>query len=154
MKSLVFNPYLPEWGYIPDGEPKIFNGRVYIYGSHDMAGGKHFCLGDYVCWSAPEEDLSDWRYEGVIYEKTQDPLNRDGKHNMYAPDVTKGADGRYYLYYGLDMTGKIAVAVCDEPAGKYEYYGVISRIDGTPLTEEFPYDPVILYEDTEHIYLY
>ena len=35
-----------------------------------------------------------WRYEGVIYQKTQDPLNRDGKMCLYAPDVTVGPDGR------------------------------------------------------------
>lgn len=28
---------------------------------------------DYVCWSAPVEDLSDWRCEGVIYRKDQAP---------------------------------------------------------------------------------
>jgi len=35
MKKQVFNPYLPSWEYIPDGEPYVFNSRVYIYGSHD-----------------------------------------------------------------------------------------------------------------------
>ena len=24
-----------------------------------------FCMGDYVCWSAPVDDLGNWRYEGV-----------------------------------------------------------------------------------------
>lgn len=32
------NPYLPSWEYIPDGEPKCFGDRVYIYGSHDKPG--------------------------------------------------------------------------------------------------------------------
>ena len=36
MKKQAFNPYLPSWEYIPDGEPYVFGGRVYIYGSHDM----------------------------------------------------------------------------------------------------------------------
>ena len=30
MKQQVFNPYLPSWEYIPDGEPRVFNGRLYI----------------------------------------------------------------------------------------------------------------------------
>lgn len=31
-----FNPYLPSWEYIPDGEPHVFGDRVYLYGSHDL----------------------------------------------------------------------------------------------------------------------
>ena len=35
----IFNPYLPSYEYIPDGEPHIFNNRLYIYGSHDRFNG-------------------------------------------------------------------------------------------------------------------
>ena len=45
----------------------FFDGRVYVYGSHDRFGAMSFCENDYVTWSAPEEDLSDWRYEGIIF---------------------------------------------------------------------------------------
>ena len=83
--------------------------------------GHVFCLNDYVCWSAPVDDLADWRYEGVIYKKTDDPLNPDGSMCLYAPDVTVGPDGRYYLYYVLDKVSIVSVAVCDTPAGKYEF---------------------------------
>lgn len=78
-------------------------------------------MGDYVCWSAPVDDLGNWRYEGVIYPKTADPLNPEGKMCLYAPDVTVGPDGRYYLYYVLDKVSVVSVAVCDTPAGKYEF---------------------------------
>ena len=37
------NPYLPRLEYIPDGEPRVFGDRVYIYGSHDKAGNAEFC---------------------------------------------------------------------------------------------------------------
>ena len=57
MKKQAFNPYLPSWEYIPDGEPYVFDGRVYVYGSHDFYNGYVFCMGDYVCWSAPVDDL-------------------------------------------------------------------------------------------------
>ena len=73
MKKQAFNPYLPSWEYIPDGEPYVFGDRVYVYGSHDYFNGYVFCMGDYVCWSAPVDDLGNWRYEGVIYPKTADP---------------------------------------------------------------------------------
>ncbi|MDR0221328.1 MAG: alpha-N-arabinofuranosidase, partial [Lachnospiraceae bacterium] len=117
MKKQGLNPYLPSWEYIPDGEPYVFDGRVYVYGSHDRAHGYVFCLNDYVCWSAPVDDLSDWRYEGVIFKKTADPLNADGRMVLYAPDVTRGPDGRYYLYYVYDKVAVVSVAVCDTPAG-------------------------------------
>ncbi len=50
---------------------------------------------------------------------------------MFAPDVCKGTDGRYYLYYGLSFSPSIRVAVCDEPAGRYEFYGSVRHPDGT-----------------------
>ena len=62
----IFNPYLPSYEYIPDGEPHIFGDRLYIYGSHDRFGGSDYCENDYVCWSAPVGDLSDWHFEGEI----------------------------------------------------------------------------------------
>lgn len=39
------NPYLPKWEYIPDGEPRVFGDRVYIYGSHDISGSDKFGVG-------------------------------------------------------------------------------------------------------------
>ncbi|MDD6811288.1 MAG: family 43 glycosylhydrolase [Lachnospiraceae bacterium] len=150
MKKEALNPYLPSWEYVPDGEPYVFDGRVYIYGSHDFFNGHVFCLGDYVCWSAPVDDLGNWRYEGVIYPKTADPLNREGKMCLYAPDVTIGPDGRYYLYYVLDHVSVVSVAVSDTPAGKYEFYGYVHYQDGTRLGEregdEPQFDPAVLTE--------
>ncbi|MCQ2088232.1 MAG: xylosidase, partial [Bacilli bacterium] len=35
MNKQCYNPYLPGWEYIPDGEPKVFGDRLYIFGSHD-----------------------------------------------------------------------------------------------------------------------
>lgn len=26
----AFNPYLPSWEYVPDGEPYVFGDRVYV----------------------------------------------------------------------------------------------------------------------------
>jgi arabinoxylan arabinofuranohydrolase len=157
MKKQGLNPYLPSWEYIPDGEPHVFNGRVYVYGSHDRFNGHVFCLNDYVCWSAPVTDLSDWRYEGVIYKKTDDPLNPYGSMCLYAPDVTVGPDGRYYLYYVLDKVSVVPVAVCDTPAGEYAFYGYVKYSDGTRLGEkegdEPQFDPGVLTEG-DKTYLY
>ena len=146
----AYNPYLPSWEYVPDGEPHVFGDRVYIYGSHDAFNGPVFCPGDYICYSAPVNDLTNWRYEGVIYKKTQDPVNGDGHMCLYAPDVTKGPDGRYYLYYVLDKVNHISVAVCDTPAGKYEFLGNVHYKDGTLLGtkegDEPQFDPGVITE--------
>lgn len=128
-----FNPYVPSWEHVPDGEPHVFGDRVYVYGSHDFFNGWVFCQGDYVCYSAPVTDLTDWRYEGVIYPKTTEEMNADGHMCLYAPDVTQGPDGRYYLYYVYDKVGFVSVAVCDTPAGKYKFYGHVHYKDGTRL---------------------
>ena len=135
MRKQALNPYLPSWEYIPDGEPYVFGDRVYVYGSHDFYNGYVFCMGDYVCWSAPVDNLGDWRYEGVIYPRNADPLNKDGKMCLYAPDITVGSDGRYYLYYVLDKVCVVSVAVCDTPAGKFEFYGYVHYSDNTRLGE-------------------
>lgn len=157
MKKQMINPYLPSWEYVPDGEPYVFGDRVYVYGSHDRFNGWVFCQNDYICWSAPVTDLSDWRYEGVIYRKEQDPRNRDGHQCLYAPDVTVGPDGRYYLYYVLDKENIVSVAVCDTPAGEYQFLGYVHDKDGGILGErpgdEAQFDPGLLTEG-DRTYLY
>lgn len=148
MKKQVYNPFLPLDEYIPDGEPHIFGDRVYLYGSHDLEGGHTFCMGDYTVYSAPVNDLSDWRLEGVIYSAKQDPDYSEKRSYMYAPDVVRGNDGRYYLYYCLSgeygfggYNGPISVAVCDTPAGRYEYLGYIHYPDGKPMKKYVCFDP-------------
>ena len=158
MKQQAFNPYLPSWEYIPDGEPRVFGDRVYVYGSHDRFNAPIFCVNDYVCWSAPVDDLSDWRYEGVIYKKNQDPKNKLGLRLLFAPDVVRGVDGRYYLYYAFDVMGITGVAVCDTPAGQYQFYGYVHYADGTIWGrrdgDQFPFDPGVLVDDDGRVWHY
>lgn len=154
----ALNPYLPSYEYVPDGEPYVFGDRIYVYGSHDKFNGKDFCLGDYVCWSAPVSDLGNWRYEGVIYRKEQDPQNKNGKSVLNAPDVQKGPDGRYYLYYVLSMLTITSVAVSDRPEGPFEFYGYVKHPDGTPYGEKkgevYNFDPGVFMDEDGRIYLY
>ena len=77
MDRQVYNPYMSTFEYVPDGEPHLFGDRIYLYGSHDRFDGAEFCLNDYVCYSADEKDLTDWKYEGIIYRKEQDPRNQN-----------------------------------------------------------------------------
>jgi hypothetical protein len=158
MKQQAFNPFLPSYEYIPDGEPYVFGDRVYLYGSHDRFNGKKYCANDYVCWSAPVDDLSSWRNEGVIYRKDQDPLNPTGKRCMYAPDIQQGKDGRYYLYYAFDFLGSMSAAVCDTPAGKFQFYGHVKypngKLVGADKGDIFQFDPGVLADDDGRVFLY
>ncbi|MDE6964952.1 MAG: family 43 glycosylhydrolase [Lachnospiraceae bacterium] len=158
MMEQIYNPYLPLTEYVPDGEPHVFDGRVYIYGSHDKSEGIAYCEQDYVTWSAPVDNLKDWRYEGVIYRKNQDPSNAEGRMQLWAPDVTKGPDGRYYLYYCFSFYPEIGVAVSDSPAGPFEFYGHVKYPEnlhgGAVLREYMPFDPAVLTDDDGRVYLY
>ena len=99
------NPYLPLWEHVPDGEPRVFEDpdqpgkfRTYIIGSHDV-NYSAYCGPDIRMWSAPVEDLSQWRDEGPIFTWFV-----DGQWDtMYAPDLVEVKDkatGKktYYLY--------------------------------------------------------
>lgn len=147
MKNQAFNPYLPLNTYIPDAEPHVFGDRVYVYGSHDKEGGETFCMLDYEVWSAPVEDLSDWSCHGISYRAGQDPT-RDERHQyMYAPDVVRGNDGRYYLFYALahpDFTGPIHVAVSDRPEGPFVWHGELRTEDGQIFDRNISFDPGVL----------
>ncbi|MBO4928702.1 MAG: family 43 glycosylhydrolase [Clostridiales bacterium] len=157
MKKQAFNPYLPSWEYIPDGEPYVFGDRLYIYGSHDYFNCSFFCPGDYVSWSAPVNDLGNWRYEGVSFKRTDDPNNQENKGCLYAPDVTQGPDGIYYLFYVLDNQSVVAVARSENPQGPFRFYGHVHYEDGTLLgakeSDEPQFDPgVITIGDKVYLY--
>ena len=106
-----YNPYLPLWEYIPDGEPHVFGDRVYLYGSHDGFSGNKYCMNDYVCWSANVHDLKEYGDTKAL--STGQPGSRmpDGNRQIWAPDVAREQDGRYYLYYCPDGDGE-AIGVC------------------------------------------
>ena len=99
------NPYLPLWEHVPDGEPRVFEDpdhpgkmRAYIIGSHDT----HFtqyCGNDIRMWSAPVEDLTQWRDEGPIFSY----FVNGQWDTMFAPDLVEVVDkttGKktYWLY--------------------------------------------------------
>ena len=85
------NPYLPLWEHVPDGEPRVFEDpdnpgkfRAYIIGSHDVAYTR-YCGPDIRMWSAPVEDLSQWRDEGPIFTHYV-----NGQWDtMFAPDLVE-----------------------------------------------------------------
>ena len=94
---------------------------MYIYGSHDLFNGLNFCLGDYVCWSAPVDDLGNWKYHGVIYKREQDPAAPRIRmtNGLAAPDMVVGDDGSKPTEHGpmwfeIDIKDMLTVVSGDE----------------------------------------
>ena len=127
MSAGAQNPYLPLWEHLPDGEPRVFEDpdnpgkyRAYIIGSHDTHYNQ-YCGNDIRMWSAPVEDLSQWRDEGPIFSHYV-----DGQWDtMFAPDLVEVKDrltGKktYYLYPHSRGWQRVAT-VCkgDRPNGPF-----------------------------------
>lgn len=116
------NPYLPNHEYIPDGEPRLFGDRVYIYGSHDLSGSDSFCDYKLKVWSASIENLSDWVCHGDIFHTRDDEDHKAdidwSTDQLFAPDVVE-KDGKYYLFAYIVGT-KGCIAVSDKPEGPFK----------------------------------
>lgn len=157
MQRLIWNPYLPEGTFIPDGEPHVFGNRLYVYGSHDKGRGMRYCPGDYQVWSAPVDDLTNWTCEKTAYHR-RGKGNRLGIRCMWAPDCTQGADGRYYLYFCFDFQNKVNVLVSNTPDGPFRYYGEVRHPNGTLYGQGkddiMCFDPAIFRDDDGSVYLY
>lgn len=166
----AYNPYLPLWEHIPDGEPYLFDDpdvpgakRVYIYGSHDMLK-KSYCGTDLVVWSASPDSLNVWRYDGVIFQSDKD---RDGKPGMkadgtpdvlFAPDVAVRTlpDGtkEYYLYPNNQEGGRQGmVAKSNRPDGPFEVINW-SKEKADSCVGVLRFDPAVFVDDDGRVYGY
>ena len=155
------NPYLPLWEYIPDGEPRVFGDRVYVYGSHDQAASDAFCDHKLLCWSASVDDLNHWTCHGHIFHTADDTDHKsdtsawtDGY--LFAPDVVE-KDGKFYLYAYI-MGAHGCVAVSDRPEGPFKLIDPYRH--GEPTTpHEVGYgdgwfvDPGVLVDDDGRVYI-
>ncbi|MCL2694243.1 MAG: hypothetical protein FWE60_03965, partial [Oscillospiraceae bacterium] len=127
------NPYLPLWEHLPDGEPRVFEDpdnpekyRIYIIGSHDL-NFHRYCGPDIRVWSAPVDDLTDWRDDGAVFT-FQDPITLQWD-TMFAPDMVevlrRDDNGErtireYYLYPHSRGPGREAmVAKSHRPDGPF-----------------------------------
>ena len=163
------NPFLPLWEHIPDGEPYVFEDpdnpgqqRVYIYGSHDSRITE-YCGLELVVWSAPVDNLMQWRYDGEIFKVNKNAngelLRPDSTADvLFAPDVTlvTNADGSktYYLYPNNQSGGRNGM-VCksSRPDGPFEVCNWSkdnpNRTDGI-----LEFDPAVFVDDDGKIYGY
>ena len=144
------NPYLPLWEHLPDGEPRVFEDpdnpgkyRFYIIGSHDVRFGS-YCGPDIRAWSAPVEDLSEWRDEGPIFTY---PI--EGQWDvMYAPDLVevKRKDGKkeYYLYpHSRGRNREPMVAKGSRPDGPFTPVNMMPDGTGTVAGSTMGFDPSV-----------
>ncbi len=152
-KAGVGNPYLPLWEHLPDGEPRVFEDpdnpgkyRAYIIGSHDLRHNS-YCGPDIRMWSAPVDDLTDWRDEGAIFT-----YEKDGKWDvMYAPDLVEVKDRKgnkeYYLFpHSRGPRREAMVCKGSRPDGPFTPVNLNS--DGSAVVEGsiLGFDPSIYIE--------
>lgn len=154
MTASAQNPYLPLWEHLPDGEPRVFEDpdnpgklRAYIIGSHDTSYDK-YCGLDIRMWSAPVEDLSQWRDEGPLFSHYV-----NGQWDiMYAPDLVETVDKttgkKTYWLYPHSRGWRRTAMVCkgDRPNGPFTPVNL--NADGTACVEgsKIDFDPSVFVE--------
>ncbi|NLZ45634.1 MAG: family 43 glycosylhydrolase [Clostridiales bacterium] len=152
------NPFLPLWEYIPDGEPRVFGDRVYLYGSHDKAGSESFCDFKLKVWSAPLNNLSQWECHGdSFHTKNDDDHVSDTSswtgRELFAPDVIE-YKGKYYLFaYIIGAVG--CVAVSERPEGPFKLIAPYEyKNPDNCFGDGWFIDPGVLCDDDGQIYIY
>lgn len=157
-QATAANPYLPLWEHLPDGEPNVFEDpdnpgkyRAYIIGSHDLRRNE-YCGPDVRAWSAPVEDLTQWRDEGPIfthYVNEQWDL-------IYAPDIVevrrRDENGdrtikEYYLYPHSRGGNRLSM-VCkgDSPVGPFTPINLNEAGTATLPGSLVGFDPAVLVD--------
>ena len=132
-----------------DPTARVFNGKVYLYPSHDIVAPKDknlrkdwFCMEDYHVFSS--ENLTDWTDHGVIVTQTKVPWLTKTNYDMWAPDCVY-KNGKYYFYFPVG--GKIGVATADKPEGPYT---VLDK----PVTGIGGIDPCVLLDKDGSAYIF
>lgn len=150
------NPFLPLWEYIPDGEPRVFGNRVYLYGSHDRASSDSFCDYKLKVWSALLSDLNHWHChgdsfhtrKGFDYESDTDWTDKE----LYAPDVVC-KDGNYYLYAYI-FNSKGCVGVSNRPEGPFSLLSTYIYHEDDAGDDGIFNDPGVLIDNDGRVYIY
>ncbi len=150
------NPILPLWEYIPDGEPRQFGDRVYLYGSHDRYGCADFCDYKLKVWSAPLSDLNHWTCHGHSFQTAPDTDHPTSvthtDRELYAPDVVE-KDGKYYLFTYI-LGSKGCVSVSDRPEGPFRLLSTYEYAPEDAGDDGIYNDPGVLVDDDGKVYVY
>jgi len=144
--------YLVKDLYTADPSAHVFNGKIYIYPSHDIESGipendngDHFDMRDYHVFSMDSID-SEVTDHGVALDVKDIPWSG---RQMWAPDVAF-KDGTYYLYFPLKDKNdifRIGVAVSDKPEGPF-----VPQSD--PIKGSFTIDPAVLDNNDGNFFIY
>ncbi len=138
--------------YIADPSAHVFNGKIYIYGSHDIDGttpeddlGAHFEMRDYRVLSMPRIGGPVTVHDVALDIKDVPWAGRQ----MWAPDAAY-KNGKYYLYFPVKDKAdvfRIGVAVGDRPEGPF-------KAQPQPIQGSFSIDPAVFTDDDGQSYMY
>jgi arabinoxylan arabinofuranohydrolase len=113
--------------FTADPTARVFEGRVYVYPSHDIreppgytGRPNWFVMEDYHVFSSA--NLTDWTDHGVILTQKDVPWAKPDAFAMWAPDCVF-KDHKYYFYFpaiAKDGSRRIGVAVAESPAGPFK----------------------------------
>ena len=138
--------------YTADPSAHVFNGRIYIYPSHDIENdtpfddlGSHFAMEDYhvLSMDRPGGAVTDHGCALHIKDVTW------ASKQMWAPDAAEKA-GKYYLYFpakNQEGVFQIGVAVSDKPEGPF-------LPEPNPIVGSFSIDPAVFQDDDGKYYMY
>jgi Glycosyl hydrolases family 43 len=138
--------------YTADPSAHVFNGKIYIYPSHDIdAGdafddlGSHFAMEDYHVLSM-DNPHSEAKDNGCALHVKDVPW---ATKQMWAPDANE-KDGTYYLYFpAKDHDGifRIGVATSNSPVGPF-------TPQPAAIKGSFSIDPAVFKDDDGSYYMY
>ena len=138
--------------YTADPSAHVFDGKIYIYPSHDIdAGipfndnGDHFGMRDYHAYTMESPDDKLATDLGKILDIDEVPW---AKRQMWAPDIARKGD-KYYFYFPAkdkDDIFKIGVAIGDSPSGPF-------TPDSKPIEGSYSIDPAV-FNDNGKYYMY
>lgn len=138
--------------YTADPSAHVFDGKIFIYPSHDIdAGiefndnGDHFAMRDYhvISMDSPTSEAVD---HGVALDVDEVPW---AARQMWAPDAAKKGD-KYYFYFPAkdhDEIFRIGVAVSDSPTGPF-------TAQPNPIAGSYSIDPAVFEDDDGNYYMY
>lgn len=134
--------------YTADPAPMVYNGKLYLYTSHDEDNSSWFVMNNWKLYSTT--DMVNWTDQGVVLSYSDFSW---AKGDAWAAQCIE-RDGKFYLY--VPVTTKennrpaIGVAVADNPYGPF-----IDPI-GKPLVQSGhgDIDPTVFIDDDEQAYLY
>ncbi len=138
--------------FTADPSAHVFNGKIYIYPSHDVdAGipfndnGDHFGMVDYHVISMDSIDSNAVDNGVALHVDDVDWADRQ----MWAPDAAH-KDGKYYLFFpARNKQGlfQIGVAVSDFPVGPF-------KAEPNPIKGSYSIDPAVFEDEDGSYYIY